>query len=432
MSTVGVGVVGLCAMFVMMLLGLPVALAMMLVGALGVAYVLTPDAAVHLLSSSVWDQFSSYSLTVIPLFVLMGQIAYRSGVTDRLYSAAYSWFGRMPGGIASTTILTSMGFSCLSGSNAATAATMGTVAMPAMRGYRYSPALSTGSIAVGGTLGTIIPPSVVLIVIAIQTEQSIVRLFLGSLLPGVLLTALFVLSIVLVCWLKPALGPSGPATSLKQKLVHLGGVAETFVLFAAVIGGLVMGVFTPTEAGAIGVAGALVLALVRRSLSWRDAVTCVGETLRVSAMVILLLTGAVLFGRFLAVTRIPFELSQWAASLPLSAFAILAVIVLIYVIGGMLMDALGFLVVTLPIFFPLAMSLGVDPIWFTVLITLVTSLGAITPPVGINVFIVKLNAPEVPVGEIFKGVSLFFVSYLLCLAAISVFPELVLYLPRLL
>ncbi|WP_431025430.1 TRAP transporter large permease [Halomonas sp. H5] len=429
MSATMIGVLGFAIMFLMMLLGLPIALAMMLVGAVGVAMVLTTDAAVHLLSSNVWDQFSSYGLTVVPLFVLMGQIAYRSGVTERLYSTAYTWFGRMPGGIAGTTVLASMGFSAISGSNSATAATMGTVAMPEMRKYKYDGGLSTGSVAIGGTLGAIIPPSVLLIVIAVQTEQSVLRLFLGSLLPGLILTTLFVLTIFLLCRRKPELGPAGPATTLREKLLGLTGVIEALILFSIVIGGLYMGWFTPSEAGAAGAFGALLMALVRRKLSWRAAVDCMSETMRISAMVLLLLTGAVMFGRFLAISRLPFELAEWASALPVAPELILVVLLLIYLLGGMLMDALGFLVVTLPIFFPLAAVLGFDPIWFTVLLTLVTSLGSVTPPVGVNVFIVSSFAPEVPIQTIFKGAGVFIISYIVLIAAIIAFPAIVLALP---
>lgn len=429
MSATVVGILGFVAMFVLMLLGMPIAFAMMLVGVLGVACVLNADAAMHLLASNIWDQFSSYGLTVIPLFVLMGQFAYRSGVTERLYRSAYTWCGRMPGGIAITTVLASMGFSAISGSNSATAATMGTIAIPEMRKYKYDGALSTGSVAIGGTLGIIIPPSVVLIVIAVQTEQSVVPLFLGSFVPGLILTVLFVLTIFYLCRRNPALGPPGPATSAKEKLQAIPGILEALILFLVVVGGLYMGWFTPSEAGAAGAFGALLMALLRGKLSWAGAVASVSETLRISAMVVLLITGAVMFGRFLTITRLPFELAEWATALPVPSAVILVVVLLIYLVGGALMDALGFLVVTLPIFFPLAAVLGFDPVWFTVLLTLVTSLGAVTPPVGVNVFIVSAMAPEVPIQTIFRGVSVFLVSYVICIAAIIVFPDIVLALP---
>lgn len=430
MDPVTVALIGLAVMFVFMLVGMPIAFAMLLAGVLGNAYLLSVPAATHLLSTNVWTQFSSYGLSVIPLFVLMGQFAFRAGITERLYNAAYTWFGRFPGGLAGTTVFASAGFSAICGSNSATTATMGTIALPEMRKYNYHPALSSGAVAIGGTLGIVIPPSVVMIVIAMQTEQSLLRLFLAGIIPGALLTALFLLTILFLCLRDPKLGPVGPRTSMRQKLASLSGVIETMILFMLVIGGLYLGWFTPTEAGAAGAFGALMVGLLRRRLSLKGIIQSVVETLRISAMVMLLMTGAVLFGRFLTVSRLPFELADWATSLPVEPFAILLVVLLIYLVGGALMDALGFLVVTIPIFFPLAAALGYDPIWFTVILTIVTTMGAITPPVGVNVFIVHGLAPDIPIRTIFKGVSYFLLAYVICIGLMWVFPEMVLYLPK--
>jgi len=396
---------------------------------LGNAYLLSVPAATHLLSTNVWEQFSSYGLSVIPLFVLMGQFAYRAGVTERLYDAAYKWVGRLPGGLAGTTIAACAGFSAICGSNSATTATMGTIALPEMRRYRYDPALSTGAIAVGGTLGVVIPPSVVLIVIAVQTEQSLLRLFLAGIVPGLILTLFFMLTILALCLRNPKLGPLGPVTSLKERFASLSGVIETLILFVLVIGGLYLGWFTPTEAGAAGAFGALVIGLVRRRLSLKGIVQSIIESVRISAMVVLLITGAVLFGRFLTISRLPFELADWAASLQVPPGLILLVVILIYLVGGALMDALGFLVVTIPIFYPLAAALGYDPIWYTLVLTIVTTMGAVTPPVGVNVFIVHGLAPDIPLHTIFRGVGYFMLAYFLCLALMWVFPGTVLYLP---
>ncbi|MCL4181919.1 MAG: TRAP transporter large permease [Burkholderiaceae bacterium] len=430
MDPVTIAVIGLVLMFALMLFGMPIGFAMLLAGVLGNAYLLSVPAATHLLSTNVWEQFSSYGLSVVPLFVLMGQFAYRAGITERLYDAAYKWFGRMPGGLACTTITACAGFSAICGSNSATAATMGTIALPAMRRYGYDSALATGAVAVGGTLGVVIPPSVVMIVIAVQTEQSLLRLFLAGIVPGLILTVLFLATVLAMCLRKPALGPPGPATSLREKLASLSGVIETLILFVLVIGGLYVGWFTPTEAGAAGAFGALVIGLARRRLSLKEIVLSASETLRISAMVVLLITGAVLFGRFLTVSRLPFELADWAAALPVPSFTIMMVVVLIYLIGGCLMDALGFLVVTVPIFFPMAAALGYDPTWFTIVLTVVTTMGAVTPPVGVNVFIVNGLAPDVPIHVIFLGVMYFMLAYAACLALMWVFPETVLFLPK--
>lgn len=430
MEPVTIALIGLALMFALMLIGMPIAFTMLLAGVLGNAYLLSVPAATHLMSTNVWTQFSSYSLSVVPLFVLMGQFAYRAGITERLYQSAYTWFGRLPGGLAGTTVLASAGFSAICGSNSATTATMGTIALPEMRRYNYHPALSTGAVAIGGTLGIVIPPSVVMIVIAMQTEQSLLQLFLAGIIPGLLLTTLFLITILVLCLRNAALGPLGPQTTLRQKLGALGGLVETLSLFFLVIGGLYFGWFTPTEAGAAGAFGALLIGLVRRKLAWRGIIQSLVETLRISAMVMLLMTGAVLFGRFLTVSRLPFELAEWAASLPVEPFVILIVVLLIYLIGGALMDALGFLVVTIPIFFPLAAALGYDPIWFTVILTIVTTMGAITPPVGVNVFIVNGLVPSIPVSTIFRGVSYFLLAYVVCITLMWVFPGLVLFLPQ--
>ena len=425
-----VALLGLVLLFGLMAVGMPISFAMLLGGLLGNAYLLSVGAATHLLATNVWEQFSSYGLSVVPLFVLMGQFAYRSGATERLYQAAYTWFGRLPGGLAGTTIAASAGFSAICGSNSATAATMGTIALPEMRRYAYDPSLSAGAVAVGGTLGVIIPPSVVLIVIAVQTEQSLLALFLAGIVPGLLLTLMFMLTVVVMCMRRPHLGPAAPQTSWAQKWRSLGGVFETLSLFLLVIGGLYFGFFTPTEAGAAGALGALVIGVVQRKLSFKGFCDAVGETLRISSMVILLITGAVLFGRFLTVSRLPFELADWVITLPVAPTFILLAVVLIYLVGGALMDALGFLVVTLPIFFPLAQALGYDPIWFTMLLTIITTMGAITPPVGVNVFIVKGLAPDISLGTIFRGVAFFGVAYVGCVAAIWLYPSIVLWLPK--
>jgi len=427
-----IALIGLVVMAAFMLFGMPIAFAMLLAGVLGNAYLLPGGASSHLLATNLWDQFSSYGLSVVPLFVLMGQFAYRAGVTTRLYNAAYTWVGRLPGGLASTTVAACAGFSAICGSNSATTATMGTIALPEMRKYRYDTALSAGAVAVGGTLGVVIPPSVVLIVIAVQTEQSLLRLFLASVVPGLVLTLLFLLTITALCARNPLLGPAGPATSWGQKFRALGGVVETLILFGIVIGGLYAGFFTPTEAGAAGAVGALAIGVLRRQLTLRTIAQSIRESLRISAMVVLMIAGAVLFGRFLTVSRMPFELAEWAAALPVAPTWVLLVVVAIYLIGGALMDALGFLVVTTPIFFPLALALGYDPVWFTVLLTVVTTMGAITPPVGVNVFIVNGLAPDIAIGKIFRGVAYFGLAYVLCIAAIWLMPQTVLFLPRLL
>lgn len=425
MSELAIAGIGVVAMLGLMLLRMPVAFAMMVVGFVGALVVLTPSAALRLISADVWSQLSDFSLSVIPMFVLMGQVVYRSGVTQRLYETAHKWIGHLPGGVAGTTILASMGFAMVSGSNTATTATMGTVGLPEMRRYGYARSLASSSVAMGGTLGVIIPPSVVLIVVAIQAEMSISTLFVAAIIPGVILTLLLLLTVVVLCRVRPGLGPPSEKASWMARISSLGGVVETLLLFALVIGGLSLGWFTPTEAGAVGAFGAFLIGFARRKLNWEQIRLAVGETLRISAMVVLLMAGAVVISRFLTVTRLPFELAAWATELAVAPLAILLVILLIYLVGGLIMDALGFLVATVPIFFPVAVALDFNLVWFTILITLVTSLGAVTPPVGVNVYIVSSLDPDLGVVEVFRGIIPFILSYVLVIGLIIAFPGIV-------
>jgi tripartite ATP-independent transporter DctM subunit len=425
-----IGILGilvlLAALFV---LGTPVGFAMAIVGFVGFSYVLNFKAGLGMLSTDLWMTFSKYGLTVIPLFVFMGQVAFHSGVNEKLYRTAHTWVGHIRGGIAMATVLACAAFSAICGSNAATAATMTTVALPEMNKYSYQPILSTSSIAAGSTLGVVIPPSVVLIVIGLYTGQPIAKLFYGGISAGVLLAVCLALTVYFLCLLKPQWGPLGEKATWGQRLRSLPGAFEMVVLFLLVMVGLYIGVFTPAEAGAVGSFFAVVLSAAQRRLTLRGLVNAIMETLRISCMVIVIVAGAVVFGRFLAVTRIPFEIAAWVADLPIPGLAVMMIIFGIYIVGGALMDALALLLITIPIFFPVAESLGYDPIWFGVTITVVTTLGAITPPVGATTYVVAGMAPEVPLERIFKGVLLFMPAYIFTLLVLTLFPEVVTYLP---
>lgn len=425
-----VGIVGILALLVVMFVfGMPVSFAMALVGFCGFAYVVDIAAATNMAGMEVWKTFSSYGLTVIPLFVLMGYLAFNSGVAEKLYNTAYTWFGHWRGGLAVATIGADELFAAICGSNTATTATMGAIALPQMKKYRYSTILSSGTVVTGGTLGTVMPPSVILIIIGLQTGESIIQLFLGGILPAVLLGLLFVLTIVIMCRLNPDFGPPGDKTSVKEKMVSLWGVIEAVTIFLLVMGGMYMGYFTPTEAGAAGVAATLLVTVPSGRLKWAGITKSARETLKISCMAFLLVTGAVIFGRFMAVTRLPFALAEFAAGLPVSPYVILALILVIYLIGGCFMDALGFLILTIPIFFPLGKELGFDPIWYAIILTMVTTMGAITPPVGINIYVVKALAPEIPIGTVFKGASCFVAACVVCVLILIAFPEIVLLIP---
>jgi tripartite ATP-independent transporter DctM subunit len=432
MSLTLVGIAGiLLLLFVLFFLGMPVGFGMSLVGFLGFWYVVSFQAAINMVGADVWGTFSKYGLTVVPLFIFMGYLAFNSGIAERLYSTAYKWFGHWRGGLAIATIGADELFAAICGSNTATAATMGAVALPQMKKYNYHSLLSSGTVATGGTLGTVMPPSVVLIIIALQTEQSIVKLFLGGILPAILLGSLFVLTIIIICHINPRLGPSGPKSSFKEKVASLAGIFEAVAIFLLVIGGLYFGLFTPTEAGAVGVFFTLLVTVLTGRLTWQGLFNSVLETLRISSMVFFLITGAVIFGRFLAVTRITFLVAEFAANLPVSPYLILTLVLFIYLVGGCFMDSLGFLVLTIPIFFPLGVKLGFDPVWYAIILTMVTTMGAITPPVGVNIYVVKALARDVELSTIFKSVSFFLLACLVSLAILTIFPQIVLFIPNL-
>jgi tripartite ATP-independent transporter DctM subunit len=431
-SLLAIGLLGIvCLLLVIFLLGMPVGFAMAVVGFFGFCYVTSFQAGLSMLSMNLWTTFSKYSLTVIPLFIFMGQIAFYSRVNERLYKAAYTFVGHIRGGLAMATILACSMFAAICGSNAATAATMTSVALPEMRKYKYESVLSTGAIACGSTLGVVIPPSVVLIIIGIYTGHSIAELFYGGITAGIVLAVLLMFNIFLVCRLRPHWGPVGVKTGWDEKIRSLPGAFEMVVLFLLVMLGLYFGYFTPAEAGAAGSLLAVVISVLEKRLTWKGFLASILDTLQISCMVIVLVAGAVIFGRFLAVTRIPYEIASWVTSLTVPNMVIMMVIFLLYVIGGALVDALALLLITIPIFFPVAEQLGYDPIWFGVAITVVTTLGAVTPPVGVSTYVVGGMATDVPLAKVFHGVTLFLPAYVLAVLILLLFPDIITFLPEL-
>jgi len=428
-----IGIIGILILLaVMIVLQMPVGFSMAVVGFCGLWYVTGLDSALSMIGTETWSNFSSYGLTVIPLFILMGTICFHSGVNKNLYDTAYKWFGRTRGGIAMATVMACAGFAAICGSNNATAATMTTVALPEMKKYNYNKALSAGSIACGSTLGVVIPPSVVLIIYGIQTGQSIGKLFWGSTLPGILMTILFSLTIYLLCVKHPEWGPGGPKVTLIEKIKAIPGATEMIILFGLVMGGLYTGAYTPTEAGAAGAFFALVIAgAVRRKLTWKGFVTAIVDALKVTCMVIVIVWGAVIFGRFLTISRLPFVAVDFVSTLKVPPYMIMIFILIIYAIAGMVMDALGFLLISIPIFFPMAIQLGYDPIWFGCILTVVTTMGAVTPPVGICAYVVSGMAEDIPLSTVFKGVLWFIPAYAVTMAIIIIFPQISLFLPSL-
>jgi len=429
MNPIHIGIAGVILLIFLLFSKFPVAFCMALVGLLGFGYLVSPAAGLNIIIKDFYTVFSSYDLTVVPLFVFMGQILFYAGISRKLYDAAFTWFGHYKGGLAMATVGACASFSAICGSTNATAATMASVALPEMKRLKYRDELATGVVAAGGSLGILIPPSVIFIVYGIMTEQSIGKLFMAGILPGILLSFLFVLAIYIWVSLRPDIAPRIEKQSLKKRMRSLSGLVEVLALFLLVMGGLFVGIFTPTEAGAVGAFGGLIIPLVSRQLSWGGFLEALYSSTRTTCMILMIVAGATVFGHFLAVTTIPHTLSGWVVGLPLPPWGIMLVIMFFFLIGGCFMDALGMILLTIPIFYPVAIAIGYDPIWFGVVIVLVTELGVITPPVGINVYVVSGIAKDVPLEVIFKGTLPFVLALCTYLLVMTLFPQIALYLP---
>jgi len=431
-----IGIIGIIVMLAIFMTRMPVAYVMAMIGYAGFSIIVSGKGGLNLLSRNIYEAFSSYGLTTIPLFILMGQFAFNSGIGSRLYDTAYKYFGSTRGGLAMATISACTAFGAVCGSSPATAATMATVGLPEMRRYKYGDELSSGSVASGGGLGMIMPPSVVMIVYGVLTEQSIGALFIAGIFPALLLTLLFILTVYIWCRMDPTQGPPGEKFTWKEKIKSLSGMSDTLIVFILVIGGMFKGLFTPTEAAAVGAFIVLVIAVIRRQLTWKGFVKSLDETLRTSCMVMMLIAGAVIFGKFLAVTRIPFNIASWIGGLDLPPYMIIIAIVFVYFIGGCIMDALALVMLTIPIFYPVITDMGYNPIWFGIIIVLVTQMGVITPPVGINVYVVfgiaqGVLGENIPLETIFKGIFPFLIAIIAGIILLTIFPQIVLFLPEL-
>lgn len=430
MSPAEIGVLGMGALFVLLFLGVPVGISLGVVGFVGFAAVSGLESALGIIRIVPYSTFSNYSLIVIPLFILMGNFAFHSGLSSDLYTTARTWFGRVRGGLAMSTVAASAAFAAISGSSAATAATMGKIALPEMKRHNYDDSLATGTLAAGGTIGILIPPSVILIIYGVLTENSIGNLFLAGIIPGLLQAVFYIVLIAGMCLLIPRLGPPGQSTTIWQKIKSLRGSWLVLVLFLVVIGGIYAGIFSPVEAAGIGAFGAFVIALARRRLKWKEFKDSLMDSVQTSAMIFLIMLGANIFGYFLAVTGLPQALADGLLGMEISKYLVLLIIIIVYLVLGMFMDSMAMILITVPIFYPVAMELGFHPIWFGIMIVRVCEVGLITPPVGMNLYVIKGIAGEsTPMGKIFKGAVPFILADFLHIALLVAVPVLVMFIP---
>ncbi len=431
MDPITTGIIGTIGVFVLLFLGMPIALALMLIGFSGIWYLTSLNAALPVVARTVYEVSSSYSYLVIPLFLVMGSFASISGSIEELYDTFDKWLRRLPGGLAVATIAACAGFSAVSGSSVATAAAMSGIAYPEMRKYNYSSKLATGTIAGGGTLGFLIPPSIGFVIFGMLTEQSVGKLLIAGILPGVVLALVFITLIVLQVKLNPSLAPANlEPVSWKDKFVALKNVWEIAIVFLIVMGGIYLGWFTPSEAGAAGATLLLLFALMKKKLTFKNLFGALQEAVRVSAMVLFLIAGATVFTYFLGLSTIPVQLVGWVSGLAVSRYFVLAAILLVYLFLGCFIDAVSMMVLTLPVVFPLILQLGFHPIAFGVLCVLMMDAGLITPPMGLNLFTIAGTAKDVTMEEIYLGAIPFVIPILLVVAIVAAFPEIALFLPR--
>ena len=425
-----VGLIGIAILLVLLFSGISIGVAMAVVGFLGFAVLVGFWAALGLLKSVPYSTFADYNLSVIPLFILMGSFAFAAGMSENLFNAVYKWIGHFRGGVAQATIVACACFAAISGSSLATAATLGAVALPEMKKYKYDDGLATGAIAAGGSVGILIPPSVILIIYGIITEQSIGKLFLAGFIPGIMETVFYLFTIWYLTFFKPHHGPKGPTTTFREKITSLGHTWEVVILFLVVIGGIYMGWFTTTEAAGIGAFGTFFFAFIRRKMSWNVFKESIVNTCTTTGMLFMIILGAMIFGYFLSVSQVPSSLAGTVADLPVNRYVILGIILIITLALGCVMDSMAIVLLTIPVFFPLIIDMDFNPIWFGILVVRVTEMGLITPPVGLNVFIIK-GISGVPIGTIFRGVFPHLVADAIQVVFLVAFPQITLFLPNL-
>jgi C4-dicarboxylate transporter DctM subunit len=425
-----IGIIGIITMLILFLTGLEMAYCMAIIGFFGFTFLMSFGAASNLVVKDFMDTFTQYSYTVIPLFVLMGEVTANTNIARRLYGGAHKWFGHVPGGLAMTTVVGATAFKSMCGSSLATVGTFAGLAIPEMDRYGYRKELSAGTVASVSTIGMILPPSTVLIIYGLICEQSIGRLFLAGIMPSIMIALLFMLVIAVWVLIKPETAPKSGKSSWRERFTVLPEVLIILVIFGIVIGGMTVGFFSPTEAGTIGTVAVFLMALARREVNFKMIVKSIKGALKTSLMTLMLIAGSAIFGHFLAITEIPFIAADWASSLPIPPTGIMAVMVVIYLLGGSIMDDLAFMVLATPIFFPTAQTLGYDPIWFGIMISVTLMIGGLIPPVALYVFITS-NITGLPLKTIYKGAVPFLAALVVALVLLFLFPQIVTWLPTL-
>lgn len=425
-----IAILGFVALFAMIFIRVPVGIAMSLVGVGGFAAVVGVEPALNLLATSPIRTVTDYNLSLIPMFILMGVFATATGMSRELFHAGQAWLGAFRGGVGMASMAACGGFAAICGSSVATAATMTKVALPEMRRQGYADRISTGVIASGGTLGILIPPSVVLVLYGFLTEQDVGKLFIAGILPGLLAILLQIGTLRTMAWLHPDSMPAGARSTWRERFASLRGIWAVGLLFIAIVGGIYVGVVTPVEAAALGASCTFLIGLLRRRLTLKLTLSCLLDALRTSVAIFTILIGAMLFSYFLAVTQSPQAITAWLVALPIGDFGVLLLILLAFLIMGCVLDPMAMVILMVPIIFPVILDLGIDPIWFGILLVVAVEIGMITPPIGINCFVIRSVAPEVPLGQIYKGVLPFVVTDLIRLSLLLAFPLIVMFLPN--
>jgi C4-dicarboxylate transporter DctM subunit len=428
MSEVMVGILGLAVILVLFLTGIELGFGMALVGFAGFSYLVSVKAASSLVAKDIYDILGSYAFTVVPLFILMGQIAFNAGIAKRLYHAAYKFIGHIPGGLAIATVGGATAFGTITGSALATVATFANVAIPEMDRYHYSKKLSSGIVAIGGCLGSLVPPSVPLIVYGMITEQSIGRLFLAAIIPGMMISLFFIGIIYVMCKVNPSMGPRGEKGTWRERRSSLMDVIWVLLIFVIMIGGMSKGFFTPTEGASVGTFAVFLLCIGKRHIGFKGLVKSVAESMNSACMILILITGSTILGHFIVRTKIPIMAADWIVQLPLHRHIIMVLILLIYELGGSFIDDLAFMILATPIFYPVVVKLGYDPIWFGIILHIFVMIGSVIPPIAMNVFVVR-KATNLPLGVIFSGVYPFLISLILASAILFIFPDIIVFLP---